>query len=553
MVIHFLAEVPLNYSCPNRLFSGFFVFAGCHWKVAFDYVKERRKSCSPNTGFTCNLIEIDELLRGDFRQAPLMFRLSQHLPHDKYTPVLKLIRNSDSRNLIRPHFAYLSSDGIFVIRPSQTGINQISILYIWRGRNTSDDALKEACKLAEMFLGIFSFAANIEIVAEGSEGDEFRNYVEANNSMTIIDYDDLYEVDSCNPVEHKYHTASRTTVTSWANEMKSPSKIQVNDSIRGNILHGVDKFEKNPSVILTEASTSTFPLLSIPEFKMITSKVTPTSTPDHAGPKQRFDKEDEVSGPSVAALLSTPQKRVVERDGEGHEVGGGGGGEGGANARDESREQIVIQSAAKQVLLSVGLQIPKEISKGNQNDVDNELKVVAAADTSITTNKASVGRTKPVLFQCAASPDGTLGWQHMGVYDDDDLVDEYFLFLLCPDPPHHLWKGSSCVINQLAVANSVAKFETVCDDDAEKVKNEEGIDKTETGEGDGEEDACAAGGDDGDGTGVILQYARKNVDVGEVPLASEELQSLFLSVDLVQVHHQNSEAEEWWDAFNNGM
>jgi len=42
---------------------------GRTWREAFDLVKLQRPVCSPNTGFTCNLIELGDMLDGDAGQS----------------------------------------------------------------------------------------------------------------------------------------------------------------------------------------------------------------------------------------------------------------------------------------------------------------------------------------------------------------------------------------------------------------------------------------------------------------------------------------------------
>jgi hypothetical protein len=61
---------------------------GGSWKDGFDYVKSRRACCAPNTAFTCNLIEISECLKSDWRNnTAAIFRCAAHLiPHDPNTP-----------------------------------------------------------------------------------------------------------------------------------------------------------------------------------------------------------------------------------------------------------------------------------------------------------------------------------------------------------------------------------------------------------------------------------------------------------------------------------
>lgn len=87
------------------------LWPGARWKEAFDFVKQRRKVCAPNTAFTCNLIEIDELLSGDAKTNSIMLRCSSHLPHDNATPVLKMCRHSDSRKFVTPTTSVLDPSG----------------------------------------------------------------------------------------------------------------------------------------------------------------------------------------------------------------------------------------------------------------------------------------------------------------------------------------------------------------------------------------------------------------------------------------------------------
>ena len=64
------------------------------------------------------------------------------------------------------------------------------------------------------------------------------------------------------------------------------------------------------------------------------------------------------------------------------------------------------------------LQIP-ETPRGRNEPQENNMEAVVAHHT----NKV-IARTKPALFQCFVSPEGPLVWQHMGIYDDEDLVEE---------------------------------------------------------------------------------------------------------------------------------
>ena len=61
---------------------------GGSWQQGFEYVKARRACCAPNTAFTCNLIEISECLKYEWRKnSTVLFRCASHLiPHDPNTP-----------------------------------------------------------------------------------------------------------------------------------------------------------------------------------------------------------------------------------------------------------------------------------------------------------------------------------------------------------------------------------------------------------------------------------------------------------------------------------
>jgi protein-tyrosine phosphatase len=147
------------------------------WKQSFNYVKSRRLISNPNTAFTCNLIEIDELLNGDGRYLNIIFRVARHLTTDN-TPVLKLCRHQDSRQILTPSTSVLDPRGIFVIRCCQ---QKASLVFIWRGLYAPPEAYPVAEKLAEKILGIFTKTdAIITTVTDGEETPEFFEYVTPN-------------------------------------------------------------------------------------------------------------------------------------------------------------------------------------------------------------------------------------------------------------------------------------------------------------------------------------------------------------------------------------
>jgi hypothetical protein len=163
------------------------------WKAALEYVISCRVACAPNTSFTCNLIEIDDLLNGESRNIPIFFRLASHRPGDVQTPVLKLIRNSETRKILLPRSSLLSSYGVYIIRPANS---RCKVLYVWKGRHADTHSLKIACMLAEQMVGILTNADMIEVIDDIAEPDSFRDHIiQEGNGLTRniqLDYDDLF-------------------------------------------------------------------------------------------------------------------------------------------------------------------------------------------------------------------------------------------------------------------------------------------------------------------------------------------------------------------------
>jgi hypothetical protein len=161
----------------------YFVTSGCHWKIAFDFVKHNRPVCAPNTSFTCNLIEFDELLHQN-ASLPLLFRCSSHLPHDQHTLVLKLQRSADSRKICTPLTSLLCQTGLFVIRPRLNADGTFPTkLYVWCGLEVSGEFVAQGVALAKELIGILSFATEIEIVEQGMEPPDFYMHVNQDSSI----------------------------------------------------------------------------------------------------------------------------------------------------------------------------------------------------------------------------------------------------------------------------------------------------------------------------------------------------------------------------------
>ncbi len=104
---------------------------GSDFRTSFEYVKGCRTVCSPNTGFTCNLLELQDLwsnISNNINKSSSgggggggintkILRFASHLPHDVYTPVLKWCRNVKTRSLLPTSYSLLQNHpkGVFAL------------------------------------------------------------------------------------------------------------------------------------------------------------------------------------------------------------------------------------------------------------------------------------------------------------------------------------------------------------------------------------------------------------------------------------------------------
>eukprot|EP01038_Epipyxis_sp_PR26KG_P007951 gene7951-10789_t len=179
-----------------------FAIAFLMWKLGksfhevIKFVKFRRNVCSPNLYFLCQLNEFGQMVTGDLMERSLIFRLAFHLPHDTKTPVLKLcIENSViSRKPIVPSFSMLDPNGIFIIKPPRS---ESRTIYVWRGKNVSNEAFTAAQKLCYSFNDIIHNVENVVVVDDGKEKYTFSRYIlrdgPFNPATSKIIYDDHYD------------------------------------------------------------------------------------------------------------------------------------------------------------------------------------------------------------------------------------------------------------------------------------------------------------------------------------------------------------------------
>eukprot|EP01034_Spumella_vulgaris_P021882 gene21882-27958_t len=151
--------------------------AGEKWKTAFEYVKLRRAVCAPNTAFTCNLIEIGEILANEVVTHNMLFRAAFHLPHDPLTAVLKL--------------------GVFVIRATNHDTNN-QLMFLWRGDQSSSGTLDKARLLAANLIGIVTNKNDLVEEFQGRESALFLSHIVNDGAFGLSSspspvYDDLYD------------------------------------------------------------------------------------------------------------------------------------------------------------------------------------------------------------------------------------------------------------------------------------------------------------------------------------------------------------------------
>ena len=141
------------------------------WNDCFNHVKLRRQVCNPNTAFTCNIMELNNLLLGAGFAQPVLLRYAAHLPHDMVTAVLKPVREDSNRKLVKPKQSLLDPSGIFVVH-QQTTSRRIVVVIVagslcscgW-GPLWSSSMSRMHSKLATLMLGVLSPASRVEVVS----------------------------------------------------------------------------------------------------------------------------------------------------------------------------------------------------------------------------------------------------------------------------------------------------------------------------------------------------------------------------------------------------
>lgn len=422
--------------------------------TAFEFVKERRPVCAPNTGFTCNLIEIDGLLHGEARHIPALFRLASHLDHDEYTPVLKICRHPGSRRILYPRMSHLVSHGVFVLRPADGRTKRI---FVWKGSDALAEDASIAMRLAAKMMNIFSYAESIEVVHQYAEPLEFRDHVhqdDVSSEMNEFVYKDLFSSRFRSSVmgnggssrkNSLRHTSGGTVPVDAEGEELSTSTATNRSRKDVEIRELVQQHSSflPPLQLLSVQRTPSAPFSRIASF--VSKEEQPTSArhgstssilpltlaglKDNSavGQTPRLISSRESSGGSPRPVSSGSRSGVIVM----------GFGSDGSSPRPTSRHDSM--NSPRPLLAS------SPVQDGFNNDghspvlYDDSLPPLHV----LAIESATVGGTfesyrarhpdnmevspvhneaKPRLYECVESS-GKYSWQHLAVYDDNDLDD----------------------------------------------------------------------------------------------------------------------------------
>lgn len=264
---------------------------GEKWKTAFDYVKLRRKIASPNTAFTCNLIEIGDLLHGGAENATLLFRCAYHAPFDPCTAVLKLCRNLQTRRILVPATSLLCPKGVYVIRAVRDGNNY---LFLWIGKATSLNTLHATERLANLMNGVFSLTNMIVKIYQGAETEDFLSFLlkdgpYSDESEHIVKFDDFFDFP---PTDEEIEAAKLACTIEVPQDMQSATNINIRKNNEDSRSGGVNRDASHQNLKGLEHVEGIADRLG---FSLSGSAMTP-------GGRKR--KDSDSLGPSIAATLS---------------------------------------------------------------------------------------------------------------------------------------------------------------------------------------------------------------------------------------------------------
>lgn len=240
---------------------------GEKWKTSFDFVKRGRSICSPNTAFTCNLIELGELLGKDAASTGaggnLLFRCAYHLPHDPQTAVLKLLRTAESRKIMAPSTSLLDPKGVFILRtvysnnPSANQHAEDHRIFLWQGAETTDATAYRAEELAKKMHGVLTTTDHVEWVKQGEETYDFLSYMTEDGLFSATDnslFDDFFDYPP---------SAEQTLISQKQMEADHTRNIVARPaSVRETSIKGFAEFPEGPLSRESSMKSVYVPLLS---------------------------------------------------------------------------------------------------------------------------------------------------------------------------------------------------------------------------------------------------------------------------------------------------
>lgn len=417
------------------------------WKASLDYVINCRAACAPNTSFTCNLIEIDDLLNGESHNIPIFYRLASHRSGDLETPVLKLIRSPDTRKILLPRNTLLNSYGIYVIRPANS---HCKVLYVWKGRYADSHSLKIACMLAEQMIGILSDADTIEVIDDISEPASFRDHIiqEGSSSRSIQqDYDDLFK-----GTKETLEMVTRRHIICGMLKEKVPSQTTVSSQPILLVDSHDGDFHRSSTFSAHDTESGEIRGEELTETSEPSRRQHPQSSSPHLSPtnSQKFSlvlKHNlQVHSSRSAIVVERPLLRNLTSTNidEGDQR---------FSSRIDYESNFLV---GQPPLVRIGSmtasfgESPRQSfsTRNNQHTTesvihDTPIHTRRTNDSFSPVKSSSLKPLKPMLFQCMPiedydrSTDRKLWeWQRLKVYDDDDLGDVSSPFSLLLDSLH---------------------------------------------------------------------------------------------------------------------
>lgn len=240
---------------------------GEKWKTSFDFVKRGRSICSPNTAFTCNLIELGELLGKDAATTGaggnLLFRCAYHLPHDPKTAVLKLLRTTESRKIMAPSTSLLDPKGVFILRtvysnnPSLQHNVEDHRIFLWQGAETTDVCANRAEELAKKMHGVLTTTDHVEWIKQGEETYDFLSYMVEDGVFSAADnslFDDFYDYPP--PADVTLQSQKQMEADHTKNIVARPT------TVRETSIKGFAEFPEGPLSRESSMKSMHLPLLS---------------------------------------------------------------------------------------------------------------------------------------------------------------------------------------------------------------------------------------------------------------------------------------------------